>query len=337
MTEQVEPRFQILALSGGGFRGLYTAQIIAKAEERLGGRSLATRFDLLAGTSIGGILALALAMEIPAQKIVTLFTEFGEDIFKKRGWAFFGFRKSLHDSSILKGLLSGPDLFGDATLDDCKHPVIVPTINFTTGKPQLFKTPHHDTFKNDGRRKLVDVALATSAAPVYFQRHLFEHTQYVDGGLFANAPGLLALHEAEHFLQVCAERIHLMAIGTMSALSTVNPAHNRDGGIYDWAGGLRAHKAFERLFGLSISVHESLTNNLLTHRLSERYYHIDDDLTADKSKAVALNKADAAAQEALLGSAQARFQTCSGDQRFLGFLSHHAPTPIFHREAPGHA
>ena len=75
-------RFQVLALSGGGFRGLYTAQVLADLETEIGG-PIARHFDLISGTSVGGILALAVAMEIPARKIVELFVKHGEEIFKK--------------------------------------------------------------------------------------------------------------------------------------------------------------------------------------------------------------------------------------------------------------
>src|SRR5262249_38669774 len=77
------PRFQILALSGGGFQGLYTAQVIADLEEH-SGKPFASYFDLIAGTSVGGILALALALEIPAARIVTLFEKNGPMIFSRR-------------------------------------------------------------------------------------------------------------------------------------------------------------------------------------------------------------------------------------------------------------
>ncbi|MDE2627936.1 MAG: patatin-like phospholipase family protein, partial [Burkholderiales bacterium] len=66
MPTAVSKPFQILALSGGGFRGLYTAKVIADVESDIGA-PIGSRFDLITGTSIGGILALALALEIPAQ------------------------------------------------------------------------------------------------------------------------------------------------------------------------------------------------------------------------------------------------------------------------------
>jgi patatin-like phospholipase/acyl hydrolase len=191
MSEPLD-RFQILALSGGGFRGLYTAKVLADIEESIGA-PVATRFDLLAGTSIGGILALALALEIPAAKMVRMFEKQGGQIFKRR-FSLGGYLRAPYTQASLGELLRSDDLFGLRTLGSCKHPVIVPAINYTTGRPVVFKTPHHHNFLRDHKHLVADVALATSAAPGYFPRHVFGNSQYIDGGLFANAPGLLGVH-----------------------------------------------------------------------------------------------------------------------------------------------
>src|SRR5690606_12077951 len=153
-------------------------------------------------------------------------------------------------SRPLQGLLSKDALFGDRLLGACKHPVIVPSINYSSGKPQIFKTPHNENFKRDHLYRLVDVALATSAAPAYFPRHTFNNNQYVDGGLYANAPGWLALHEAQTFFGQASDQIHLLSVGTMSSKFTVDPRRNRQGGTYDW-GGLHPANMPKRLFGLS--------------------------------------------------------------------------------------
>jgi len=229
-----QQRFQILALSGGGFRGLYTAKILADIEDQIGA-PIASKFDLIAGTSIGGILALAVALEIPAQKMVDLFEKHGEDIFKPR-FNFFGTLRSAYSPEPLKRLLQDESLFGQQPLGECKHPVIVPAINYSRGEPQLFKTPHHLDFIRDHKFALVDVALATSAAPMYFPRHTFNNNQYVDGGLYANAPGQLAVHEAQQFMGQSIESIYVLAVGTMSSKFTANPGRNRAGGTFDWGG-----------------------------------------------------------------------------------------------------
>ena len=74
---------RVLSLAGGGFLGLYTAVVLEALEARAG-EPLARRFDLLAGTSIGGLLALALAYEIPMARLVRLFTEHGSAVFSSR-------------------------------------------------------------------------------------------------------------------------------------------------------------------------------------------------------------------------------------------------------------
>ena len=328
MIEEPLQRFQILALSGGGFRGLYTAKVLADLEEEIKA-PIATKFDLIAGTSVGGILALAISMEIPASKIVDLFVKHGEQIFQRRR-SLLGLWRAPYSASPLQSLLTEEGLFGDQVLGRCKHPVIIPSINYSTGKPVIFKTPHHPDFKRDHLYRLVDIAMATSAAPGYFPRHTFNNNQYVDGGLYANAPGLLAVHEAQTFFKQSPEQIQMLSVGTMSSKFTVDPSRNREGGTFDWGGANPANMP-KRLFGLSISVQESLSDFMLKHQLGgERYLHVDDDLTDQRARSVALDKVDQAAREVLLGSASERSKICIGNAQCQSFLNHVPRTPAFY-------
>lgn len=321
-------RFRILALSGGGYRGLYTAKILADVEQHIG-EPIATRFDLVAGTSIGGILALALAMEIPAERMVSLFEKHGEQIFRAR-FSLKGLLCSPYTQDSLLSLLKSESLFGDRLVGHCLHPVIVPSINYSSGMPVLFKTPHHPNFSRDHHHRLTDVALATSAAPGYFPRHTFGSCQYIDGGLYANAPGLLAVHEAQHFLGATRDQVHVVSIGTMSSRFTVNPSRNRNGGTYDW-GGWNPASTPKRLFGIAISAQEALANQMLGHRIVQgQYYHIDDELTDERSRAVALDKADEHAREVLLGAGAEASKRIIGNPEFRELLSHRAPEPTFY-------
>lgn len=104
-AEPKSRRFQILALSGGGYRGLYTAKILADLETEIGGVPISRRFDLITGTSIGGILALALAMEIPAQRMVDFFVEHGAAIFKRRR-SLWGIWRAPYSPAPLNRLLA---------------------------------------------------------------------------------------------------------------------------------------------------------------------------------------------------------------------------------------
>ena len=84
MAGTLEKPFRILALAGGGYLGLYTATVLAELEARAG-EPLGRRFDLIAGTSVGGILAIALAYEIPMATIQQIFLDKGTRIFSARG------------------------------------------------------------------------------------------------------------------------------------------------------------------------------------------------------------------------------------------------------------
>jgi uncharacterized protein len=321
-------RFQILSLSGGGYRGLYTATILADLEQSIG-RPLARCFDLIAGTSVGGILALGLALEIPASRLAGLFADHGTEIFRRQR-SLFGFLKAKYGSIHLQNLLAQPEIFGTRLLGSSRHRVVVPAINYSSGLPVVFKTAHHPTLVTDHARLVTDIALATSAAPFYFRRHWLEHNQYVDGGLFANAPGLVALHEAEQFLSTDKEEVYLLSIGTMTSRFTVNPQRSVDGGILDWGRGSPL-KAAQRLFGITISVQESLTDSILQHRLKQaRYVKLDDVLTPDRADAVRLDKIDAAAREVLIGSGKERAKHALGDPRVIAILDHVAPSAGFY-------
>jgi patatin-like phospholipase/acyl hydrolase len=101
----VNNNFRILALSGGGYRGLYAAKVLADLEEQTK-QPIGRYFDLIAGTSIGGIVALAVAHEIPMKDVVDMFVEHGQNIFKKQRFSFFSILKSTYGSEQLKTEIS---------------------------------------------------------------------------------------------------------------------------------------------------------------------------------------------------------------------------------------
>jgi len=341
-----ERPFHILALSGGGFRGMFTAQILADIEEAIG-EPIARRFDLIAGTSIGGIIALALACEIPASTIVANFKEYGPNIFRSpwivgllqflktrqlppmQRFSAMGYLSSTYSADDLKAMLAREALFGNRTLGFASHPVVIPTVNYTTGLPVMFKTPHHINFREDHKRQMVDIALATSAAPTYFPRHIVAGSEYVDGGLYANAPGLVALHEALQFFDADWEQIGMLSIGTMSSKLTGDPGQNRRGGMLGW-GGPNPVNTPKKLFNLAISSQESITNFIVQHRLGTRYFHIDEILTGDKARAVGLDKASPSAIQALEGSAKQASKAALGREAVRSFLEHRAAPAVFY-------
>lgn len=323
MAEAEVPTFHILALSGGGYRGLYTATVLAELEKVLG-RPIASHFDLICGTSAGGLLGLGLAAEIPADELKALFESHGDRIFGCRSlWRrLTGFWwKAKHSSDGLRSVLD--ERFGALTIGDLKHRVLVPAVNYSTGRGQFFKTPHHPTFELDHRMKLTDVAVATAAAPVYFPLSRNERGVFADGGLVGNAPGFFGLHEVRTFLAkgMPDARVRVLAIGTMTIGATVRGDADLDRGFARWRGGL---------FDLVISAQESSVDYMLRQSLGDDYFSIDDKATPDQSRDVkALDRVSTASTNTLRDRGMHAAQKALGDPKFQPFRAHWAAAPAF--------
>lgn len=317
------PTYHVLALSGGGYRSLYTATVLAELEAVLG-RPIASHFDLICGTSAGGMLALGLAAEIPAKELKALFEYEGSRIFECRSLLrrLLGFwLTAKHDSAGLREVLA--ERFQESTIGELKHRVLVPTVNYSTGRGQFFKTPHHPSFELDHRMKIVDVALATAAAPVYFPLARNDRGVFADGGLVGNAPGLFGLHEIKTFLVPNQEaKIRVLAIGTMTIGATVRGGASLDRGFGKWRGGL---------FDLVISAQESSVDYMLRQSLGTDYYSIDDKATPDQSRDVkALDRVSVGATNTLKDRGNHAAQCALGDPLFIPFRVHQAGAPIFY-------
>jgi len=317
------PTYHVLALSGGGYRSLYTATVLSELESALG-QPIASHFDLICGTSAGGMLALGLAANIPAVELKALFEEEGNRIFGCRSLMrrMFGFwLTAKHASTGLRDVLN--ERFQDMTIGDLKHRVLIPTVNYSTGRGQFFKTPHHPSFELDHRMKLVDIALATAAAPVYFPLSRNERGVFADGGLVGNAPGLFGLHEVKTFLAPNQQvKVRVLAIGTMTIGSTVRGGANLDRGFGKWRGSL---------FDLVISAQESSVDYMLRQSLGENYYQIDDKATPDQSKDVkSLDYVSVGSTNTLKDRGVHAAQRALGDPLFKPFRAHQASAATFY-------
>ncbi|URL05870.1 patatin-like phospholipase family protein [Avibacterium sp. 21-595] len=329
---QDQSDFKILSLSGGGYRGLYTAEVLKELENHLKTKNpndcIANYFNLITGTSIGGIIALALAYEIPAEKISKIFDDKGEEIFKKQSRLNFAeIFKAKYNSGILKNILL--DWFGDALIGDLKHPVVIPAVDYTTGFPVTFKTAHHDTFKRDWKQKIVDVALATSAAPIYFKRHCIGENEYIDGGLFANSPSLIGLHEAEIFFKHPINQVKILSIGTLSSKKTINPKTNKKGGLTDWGEGVIT-KASRNIIDITLSSQQLFMNQLVKHRIKDNFVIIDENLTHSSAPYVGLDEVTDEAKQILKGNATQSSKVALGKREVLAFFDEIAIQPIFY-------
>lgn len=267
--------FRILSLAGGGYLGLYTAFVLAGLEARAG-EPLARRFDLIAGTSVGGLLALALAFEVPVATVVTLFRERGAEIFSTRGLPTSRVGRLI---DLTRAVL-GPKYSGDALrkalveifeqrrLQDAPHRLVVPAVNVSLSQTKVFKTPHGEASGGDERVLAVDVAMATSAAPAYFPSVKVGRHLYADGGMFAVAPDQVALHEAEHFLGIPSERVEMLSIGTATAGYKPADGVDADDGAVGWL-------SDGRLILTTVAVQQQHVQAMLEDRLGTRYQRID--------------------------------------------------------------
>lgn len=174
-----------LCIDGGGIRGLIPALLLAEVERRTA-KPCYKLFNLIAGTSTGGILALALAIGIPAEEIVQMYRQEGGKIFsrpwwRRRVWNLF---KERYSAAGIEAVLK--EKFAMRMMRECKTEVLITTYDLTDDRLQ--------TFGRQGAYFLREIARATSAAPTYFPpaEILSSTHSYVDGGIAANNPSELA-------------------------------------------------------------------------------------------------------------------------------------------------
>ena len=318
--------FRILTLSGGGYRGLYAAKVLADLEEQTN-QPIGRYFDLIAGTSSGGIVALAVAYEIPMKDVVEMFKTHGQDIFKKQKFSFFSIFKSTYSGNGLKAQIS--KFFFDKKIGDLKHNVIIPAINYSAGVPVVFKTPHHESFVRDLHLKIVDVAMATSAAPIYFPKYEFNHSNYVDGGLFANNPSLLAIHEAQHFFGIPKDNISLLHVGTLSSQTSDVVKKNQKGGMTDWAKGMLLNKAPKNIIELTLASQQQMMTHMTRHMLNEKYFNIDANVSKDANSYIGLDRHDEYATNVLLSHAQQSSKEALGNPFISALLEKQTNAPTW--------
>lgn len=291
--------FKILSLDGGGIRGAFVAAFLADIEERLGCQ-IADHFDLIAGTSTGAIIAAALAMHEPAARIEQFYRERGARIFTRReplpveGWwegrkakgleeflkpnglDYDQLRQSKYEATELKKALD--EVFGDKKLGEAKARVVIPAVDLTRGQTIVFKTPHLPNIFRDRHYRVVDVLLATTAAPIYFPHAVIEKgSAYVDGGMWANNPSMIAIVEAIRIAQLAnrevdlpidQESIALLSVGTGRATYFASPPVDGAGVIW-WA---------PHLFNISSVAQSQGINFQAKYMLGDRAMRIDYDL-----------------------------------------------------------
>jgi uncharacterized protein len=244
--------FKILSIDGGGIKGLYSAAILAHFEKRFN-CLISDHFDLLCGTSTGGLIALAASLKIPMKDVCAFYEQEGPIIFpdykpiKLIKWLtgkkltrgdlkqlFWGGK--FHDQPLRQAL---EKIFGDFTIADSHNLLCIPSYTITEARPWVFKYDHSD-LDRDNKARYVDVALATSAAPTFFpmtEISYYDHKQFVDGGVWANNPTLVGLLEAlNYFVGAGKEfsRIKIMSVSSLSITGGKPTGLKRTRSFLDW-------------------------------------------------------------------------------------------------------
>lgn len=227
--------FQVLSLQGGGVRGLFTASYLAHLEEDLDVK-VQDHFDLIVGTSTGGIIALALGLGMRPAEIAERYQELAVAVFPKRRRRPWALPRRLirptYDPATLRAKLH--DILGDAVLGDSDVPLVVPSFDLEAGDVHLFKTPHHPRLRRDYSVPMVDVGLATSAAPTFFPVHARGGHRWIDGGVWANDPAVVGIAEAVSMFDQPLANIRVANFGTVAELREY-PSRLDRGGLASWA------------------------------------------------------------------------------------------------------
>lgn len=262
MTELQQKPYRVLTIDGGGMRGLYSATVLDTLSRRFACQTdcelldVGKGFDLIVGTSTGGILACALAAGVKTTEIIKLYRDEGPKIFQDpisdnwKRWAWRNRKTAANSSSHLQSVLKGH--FQEMTLQEIYQKrgvgLCIPAVNASTHKPRVFKTPHNPDKQQDNRFKLVDICLATSAAPIVFPLAAVEdpddkesHLIFVDGGLWANNPVLIGLTEALSMTSETRQPIQIISLGNCSpAAGQALSKDDIDWGLKQWGVGINS-------------------------------------------------------------------------------------------------
>lgn len=247
MPEKKNKVIRILSIDGGGIRGVIPARILTELE-KIAGKPICELFDLLVGTSTGGIIALGLVRpngegkpSHRAEDLVRLYEDFGPAIFRRsllRIVANWGsLLEEKYPTEYLKKVLD--DYLGETRFDQALKPVMVTSYEIERRMALFFKS----WLANTERRYnflMAEIAQATSAAPTYFEPMKIEtgderkYFALVDGGVFANNPAMCALAEARRMHPEATEFM-LLSLGTGEYSEQIYYDEAKGWGLAHWA------------------------------------------------------------------------------------------------------
>ncbi len=226
--------FKVLSFDGGGIRGIFAAAAVREIANQIPPNDqVSDYFDLIAGTSTGGIIGIGLGLGLSPDRIFELYATKGHEIFPpfwiRNRVLRFGRRlfTSLYDYSALERLLK--TAFQMRTFGESATRLVVPAFTGPRAQVTVFKTDHHSDYKNDWRTPAWEVARATSAAPTFLSAHRYGDSYFLDGGVWANNPIMLAIVEAVSAYDLGLDQIQVLFIGTGNVVPNLSQTAVRTG------------------------------------------------------------------------------------------------------------
>lgn len=231
----------VLSIDGGGIRGLIPALVLADIEKKTG-EKIHQMFDLICGTSTGGIIALGVAMDngsggakFTAKQMAKIYEDRGRDIFGRSLWkgvsSVGGLGDEKYSADGLEEVLE--EYFSNEPMGACLTPTLISSYDIQNRTPVFFKS-WRGQFRSIEIRH---IARATSAAPTYFEPALVTVSgsmkALVDGGVFINNPAVSAYVEAKKLFP--EEEIKLLSIGTGELVRPIAYQDARNWGKLEWA------------------------------------------------------------------------------------------------------
>lgn len=309
-------------------RGLFSVHALTQLEERAKA-PIIDYFNVFAGTSIGGIIAIAVALGIRPAHIEAAIRKHGPKIFTKSRWRFADPWMLFHTPYAQEPLQAAiVEIMGGKAqmqLKDIEVPLIVPAVDFIRSSPRIFASPPLAAPGEDLSISILDVALATSAAPTFLPPHRVGKHVYVDGGLIANAPDMIAAERCVARLHVPLDSIRTLSVGTAT------PEVSLERG--NLTPGRKAWLLNHDLFGTVIDSQSRLSIEVAQARLRERFYRLDYPTTRpipiDSTSDDSFNELITAADEAV--------KRLKSDAKMWGRFFVNLMPPTSSKSAPGPA
>ena len=261
--------FHILALDGGGTRGIYTAQLLAKIEQAFG-TPIKTYFDLIAGTSTGSIIAGAAVSDIPMTEIVELFETETPYIFRRR-WYRIPLFLSKYPNQKLAQIIAAH--LPATPLGDIETPLMITSSEIAKSEVHIFRSNYRgydsEIAPTGEDVSLRDAILASCAAPTFFAPKPVGNFLLADGGLWANNPSTVAFTEALTAFGKETREIRMLSVGTGHS---VNMYRNRRGWgfITGWGGA--------KLTSYVMTLQSQASANMAKLLLKENYLRINPEI-----------------------------------------------------------